>query len=288
VTANVLIGLREGLEAALLVGILVAYLVKSGHRDRLPAVWAGVATAVALSVGVGAVLTFTSGRLSFEAQEAFGGVTSLVAVAFVTWMVFWMQRAARTLKDDLHGQLDTALGVGTFALAATAFLAVGREGIETALFLWSAIQATGSTTSPLLGALTGLGLAVVLGWLLYRRAVTINLARFFRWTGVALVVVAAGVLAYGVHDLQEAAILPGLASHPFDVSGTIAPSSWVGTVLKGAFNFNPTPSWLEFLAWSTYLAVVLPLFVWRMQAGQQPVPAASSSSLPTPAVPRSH
>lgn len=280
-TANFLIGLREGLEAALVVGILVAYLVRTDNRERLAALWLGVGAAVALSLGVGALLTFTSNSLSFEAQETFGGVASIVAVGFVTWMVFWMQRTARHLKGDLHGRLDAALALGTVAIAATAFIAVGREGIETALFLWAAVQATGSSTQPLAGASIGLVVAAFLGWLVYRRAVSIDLAKFFSWTGAALVVVAAGVLAYGVHDLQEAAILPGLNNHPFDISATIPPSSWIGTLLKGSINFNPTPSWLELLAWSGYLLVVVPLFVRgfgpRRDTGQSPTPADGAS-----------
>lgn len=281
-TANFLIGLREGLEAALVVGILVAYLVRTGRSDRLPAVWTGVGVAIATSLGVGALLTFTSSRLSFEAQEAFGGFASLVAVAFVTWMVFWMQRTARHLKSELHGRLEAALQLGYFALAATAFIAVGREGIETALFLWAAVQATGSTSQPLIGATLGLLTAVVLGWLVYRRAVRINLARFFTWTGAGLVVVAAGVLAYGIHDLQEAALLPGLNSHPFDISSIVPPTSWYGTVLKGTFNFTPNPSWLEFGAWAAYLAVVLPLFLRGLgdRPSKVPTPKPAGSAVP--------
>lgn len=278
--ANFLIGLREGLEAALVVGILVAYLVKTGNRDRLAPLWAGVGAAVGASLGVGALLTFTSSRLSFEAQEAFGGFASLVAVAFVTWMVFWMQRTARHLKAELQGRLDSALQMGSLALAATAFVAVGREGIETALFLWAAVQATGSTSQPLVGGTLGLVVAVALGWLVYRRAVAIDLAKFFTWTGAALVVVAAGVLAYGIHDLQEASILPGLNSHPFDIAATIPPSSWYGTLLKGSINFNPTPSWLEFLGWLTYLSIVLPLFFLGLRERSRAVAPSAPSPAP--------
>jgi high-affinity iron transporter len=201
VIATYLIGLREGLEAALVVSILVAYLVKAGRRDRLAPGWLGVLAAVALSLLFGALLTFTSSRLGFESQEAFGGSPSVVAVGFVTWMVFWVRRTARSLSGELRGRLQTALAMGTGALVPTAFLAVGREGLETALFIWSAVQATGQTTAPVLGAALGLASAVVLGHLFYRGAARIDLAAFFRWTGLLLVVVAAVVLAYGVHDL---------------------------------------------------------------------------------------
>ncbi|GHB67739.1 iron transporter [Streptomyces viridiviolaceus] len=259
--ANYLIGLREGLEASLVVCILVAYLVKTGNRSKVPPIWLGVGIAVALSMGVGAVLQFGSTQLTFEAQEILGGCLSIVAVALVTWMVFWMRRTARHLKAELHGKLDQALAIGTGALMATAFLAVGREGLETALFVWSAVQATDDGVRPLVGAVLGLLTAVVLGWLFYRGALRINLAKFFTWTGAMLVVVAAGVLAYGIHDLQEASILPGLDNRLFDISATIPPDSWYGALLKGIFNFQPDPSVLQATFWALYLTPVLLLFL---------------------------
>jgi high-affinity iron transporter len=274
VFANYLIGLREGLEAALVVSILVAYLVKSGRRDRLGPVWCGVAVALALSLAFGALLTFTSSQLSFRAQEAFGGTLSIIAVGFVTWMVFWMRRTARSLSTELRGRMDAALAMGTGALVLTAFLAVGREGLETALFIWSAVQATGQNTQPVVGAALGLATAVVLGYLFYRGALTINLATFFRWTGAVLIVVAAGVLAYGVHDLQEAGILPGLNSLAFDVSGTVPPDSWYGTLLRGTVNFTPATTWLQAVAWVAY---VVPVFVLFLRPTKQPVPAPAAS-----------
>jgi high-affinity iron transporter len=287
VLANFLIGLREGLEAALVVGILVAYLVRTGNRHRLAPLWVGVGSAVGLSLVVGALLTFTSGLLpSFQAQEAFGGFMSLIAVAFVTWMVFWMRRTARHIKGELQGRLDVALSMGAGALVATAFIAVAREGLETALFVWSAVQAAapagGSTVQPIIGAILGLLTAVVLGWLVYKRSVNLNLATFFRFTGAALIVVAAGVAAYAIHDLQEAKILPGLNSLAFDVSATISPSSWVGTLLKGIFNFSPRTSWLEAIAWLSYVVPTMALF-FRPQRSSGPSPAPASSDRRTPA-----
>ena len=274
-----LIGLREGLEASLVVGILVAYLVKSGNGHRLRPLWGGIAAAITLSLGFGALLQFTSAELSFKAQEAFGGFASLLAVAFVTWMVFWMRRTARFLKTELHGRLDAALTLGPLALALTAFVAVGREGLETALFLWSAVQSTNETATPITGAVLGLATAVVLGYLLYKRAVTLNLKTFFTWTGAGLVVVAAGVLSYGVHDLQEAGILPGLNTLAFDVSTTIPPSSWYGTLLKGIFNFSPKTSVLEAVAWVAYVVPVLYLFFRPAPAPAAPAPARQTASV---------
>src|SRR3954469_6748443 len=274
-----LIGLREGLEASLVVGIVVAYLVQAGHRDRLAPVWGGVLSAIAISLGFGALLQYTSAQMSFQAQEAFGGFASIVAVAFVTWMVFWMRRTARFLKKEIHGKLDAALLLGPLALALTAFIAVGREGLETALFLWSAVESTGETTNPVIGATLGLAAAVVIGYLLYKRAVTLNLKTFFTWTGAALIVVAAGVLSYGVHDLQEAGVLPGLNTLAFDVSGTIAPSSWYGTLLKGVFNFSPRTTVLEALVWVAYVVPVMVVF-FLPQRAPAPVPAAQRTDVP--------
>jgi high-affinity iron transporter len=273
--ANYLIGLREGLEASLVVGILIAYLVKTGHRDRLPQIWIGVGTAIALSLAFGALLSFTSASLSFEDQEAFGGYTSIIAVAFVTWMIFWMRRTARFLKSEIEGKLASALTMGSVAMVGAAFICVGREGLETSVFLWAAVQSTGRTTSPLVGAGLGLLTAAALGWLFYRQAIRINLAKFFKYTGIGLVIVAAGVLAYAIHDLQEGGVLGGLNNTVFDISSTIPIDSWYGTVLKGTFNFNPAPTTFEFVVWLAYLIPVLTLFLWPqhvpVKAGKDPV-----------------
>ena len=279
--ANFLIGLREGLEAALIVSILVAYLVKSGHADGLRSIWLGVSLAIAASLGFGAILTFTSNRLSFEGQELFGGTLSIIAVAFVTWMVFWMRRTARTLSRELRASLDTALTISGTALAVTAFIAVGREGLETSLFLWSATQAAGETTRPLLGATLGLITAAVLGYLFYKGALRINLSKFFTWTGAALLVVAAGVLAYGIHDLQEARVLPGLNNLAFDVSAAVPPDSWYGVLLRGTINFTPATTWLQAIAWLAYLVPTAILF-FRSPRGSE-LPASQDSKQAVPA-----
>ncbi|MEW2218947.1 iron uptake transporter permease EfeU [Streptomyces sp. NPDC006990] len=275
---NYLIGLREGLEASLVVCILVAYLVKTGRRDALRPVWLGIAAACAISLGFGAALEFGSQELTFEAQEALGGSLSILAVGLVTWMVFWMRRTARHLKSELHGKLDAALQMGTGALVATALLAVGREGLETALFVWASVRASGEgSTTPLAGVLLGLATAVVLGWLFYRGALRINLARFFTWTGAMLVVVAAGVLAYGVHDLQEARFLGGLSTKAFDISSAVPPDSWYGTLLKGVFNFQPDPTVLQLVVWVLYLGVTMTFFLAprRDASARKPSPTAA-------------
>ncbi|MBX3087045.1 MAG: FTR1 family protein [Cryobacterium sp.] len=277
--ANFLIGLREGLEASLVVGILVAYLVKLRRPDVLPRLWLGVGLAVALSLGIGALLTFGAYGLSFEAQEAIGGSLSIVATALVTWMLFWMLKTAHSMGRTLRDDVDQHLSGSGWGIVLVAFLAVGREGIETALFLWAAVQATGQTTLPLLGASLGILCAVVLGWLIYRGVVRINLGKFFAWTGGFLIIVAAGVLAYGVHDLQEAGILPGLHSLAFDVSGAVPPDSWYGTLLKGTVNFSPATTWLEALTWVAYTIPVLVLFV-RVLRKQHQESAPATAEVP--------
>lgn len=258
---NALIGLREGLEASLVVAILVAFLVKTDRRAELPRVWVGVGIAVAVSVGVTLALTLAQQALTFEAQETLGGSLSIVAVGFVTWMIFWMRAHGRTLSAEIEGRLDSAISMGPLAVVVVAALAVGREGLETAVFFFAAAQAAGQTTGPLVGFLTGIAIAVVLAYLIYRGALRINLGRFFTVTGFLLVFVAAGILAYGVHDLQEAGILPGLNTLAFDVSAAVPPDSWYGTLLKGVFNFSPRTTVVEAVVWVLYVAVVLTLFL---------------------------
>ena len=276
---NFLIGLREGLEAALVVGILIAYVIKIGRTDVLPRIWTGVAIAILLSLGLGALLTFGTYGLSFEAQELIGGSLSIVATGFVTWMIFWMLRAARGLSKELRSEVDSHLSGAGWGLVLVAFLSVGREGIETALIIWAAVRSTGETVEPLIFAVAGILVAVVLGYLIYRGVVRINLTRFFTITGAFLIIVAGGVLAYGVHDLQEAGVLPGLNSLAFDLSAAIPPSSPQGTLLKGIFNFSPATTWLELAAWVAYVGTVMTIFVIsvvRHNRKSQPVAPAVS------------
>jgi len=289
VLANFLIGLREGLEAALVVSILVAYLVKTDRRHLLPRIWLGVALAVGLSVAITLGLGVQSRQFTFKTQELIGGTLSIVAVCFVTWMIFWMARAARTIGTQLRGSIDAAAEGKRWSLTLIAFLAVGREGLETALILWTSTRAAigrdiapsaEQTAEPLLAGLAGILTAVVIGYLVYRGALTINLSKFFTWTGAFLILVAAGVLAYGVHDLQEADFLPGLNNLAFDVSETVDPSSWYGTLLKGIFNFSPASTKLEVAVWATYVVVVGLLFLRsvRRRAVVAPPPAPAAVS----------
>ncbi|WP_030507068.1 iron uptake transporter permease EfeU [Microbispora rosea] len=276
--ASYLIGLREGLEATLVVSILVAFLVKSDRRERLPMVWAGVGAAVLLSVGFGALLTFTAAHLATQQQEMFDAVTSLAATVFVTFMVFWMRTAARKMSGELREKMGAALELGSTAVVVVAFLSVAREGLETTLLWFAAVQGATSSASPLIGITLGLLTSVALGWGLYRSALRINLTKFFTWTGLLLILVAAGIFKYGVHDLQESGLVPGLSTYAFDISGVLDPSAWYSTLLSGMFNITPQPSVLEAVAWVVYLVPVLILFL--RPAAKTPARPASKSPQP--------
>ncbi|MFF5171626.1 iron uptake transporter permease EfeU [Micromonospora sp. NPDC000089] len=288
--ATYLIGLREGLEATLVVSILVAFLVKSQRRDRLPQVWAGVGLAVALSVLFGWLIEYTSTSLlaRSEDRELFEAVTSVAAVVFVTWMIFWMRRAARTIAGELRGKLTDALAVGSIAVAGMSFLAVIREGLETALIFYSAAQsaAGGAGQGPLLALIGGIATSVAIGFLLYRSALRINLSRFFTWTGALLILVAAGILKYGVHDFQEAGVLPGLNDRAFDITSTLDPSTWYASLLAGMFNITPAPTVLEMIAWVAYAVPVMLLFLRKPATPAKPAqPTAPVPTAPAPTAP---
>jgi len=279
--ANYLIGLREGLEASLVVSILATFLVKSGHRDRLRYLWVGVGAALAAAVAGWALLQFITALTarSFTAQETIGGVMSILAVGFVTWMIFWMRKASRSLKKELTDRLERALQVGPGAVVLLAFLAVFREGIESAFIVYAS-AATSTSAVPFVGVLLGMATSVLLGIGIYRGAVRINLGTFFTWTGALLILVAAGIFAYGLHDLQEAGILPGLQTIAFDISHIVPPDSWYGVLLKGIFNFNPAPTVIEMTAWLLYLVPVLAIYLRpvKRKASPPPVVAEVASS----------
>lgn len=302
--ASFLIGLREGLEAALIVGILVAFVHKRGRSDVLAKIWWGVGLSIAIAASLGAVFTFGAYGLSFESQEIIGGAMSLLAVAMVTWMVFWMLKAGHRMKAELEANAAGALAVGTgWAIAWIAFLSVGREGLETTLMLWGwALQ-----PEALLGALVGILAAVAIGYAVFRGMVRLNFGTFFTYTGAFLIIVAAGILAYGIHDLQEAAVLPGpFSGHPitptdlrtgevlvgltdgpfwmaafpfgwaFDLTAVIDPTGVWATLAKGTIGFAPRMSWLEVTAWAVYLLVVIPRFFAALRRNRQARPATTA------------
>src|SRR5262245_58870266 len=229
-----------------------------------------------------AVLRFSTRELSSRAQEAAEGLLSVLAVGLVTGMVFWMRRAAAGLSAHLRGEVERAVMVGAGALTVTAFLAVGREGLETTLFLWTAARASGTTAAPMAGAALGLAAAVTLCWLLYRQAVRLNVGVFFSRTAIALIVIAAGVLAHGLGDLQEAGLLPGQRWIAFDLTAHVDPGSWWVALITGATELSPRMTVLQVVAWIVYLAVVIPLFV---RAGRPAAAAAPAAPAPASAAP---
>lgn len=260
----------------------------------------GVGAAVLLSLVIGAVLTFGSYMLTFEAMEIIGGTMSLLAVALVTWMIFWMQKAGRTLKKSLEGEIDRALTAdgsrALWGIVVIGFVSVAREGIETTLLLWSMVQSFGQAPLALLGALLGITAAVALGWLIARGMLRLDLRIFFTWTGALLIIVAAGVLAYGIHDLQEARVLPGpfatgWSGFPFgwafDVTATIPPGSPVAAILQATVGFMPQMTWLQVIGWVAYVVIVGAIFLAKSLAHRPPrstaaaVVSAPSDSLAT-------
>jgi len=259
--AGLLIGLREGLEASLIVGILIAYLVKIDLRSRIKSIWTGVISAVVFSVVLGIGVGLTSESLSEFAEKFFAGTMSFIAVGFVTGMIFWMRAASKGLAKNLRTQVDGALiGGGAFGLAALSFAAVAREGVETAIFLWAAAQNSGSLPT-LVGGFTGIAISIFLGYLIYLGAVKLNLSVFFRITGLLLMVVAAGVLTYGIHEFQELGWLPGINLIAYDFSNSIDPAGFVATLLKGLLSLRTSMSWLELFAYVSYIVIVASIFL---------------------------
>ncbi len=276
--AAFIIALREGIEAALIVSIILAYLTQLGRRDRAHLVWWGTGLAVAVSLAVGGAIFLLGAEFEGAAEQIFEGLVTLTAVGVLTWMIFWMRRQGARIRSELQEKVDTALVTGGLALAALAFTAVLREGVETALFLFAAARGTAVASvgigGQLLGALLGLTVAIALGALLYRGGIRMNLRSFFRVTGALLVVVAAGLFAYAVHELQEAGWLPMLAATAFDVSASLPDDAGVGAVLRGLVGYNADPTILEVVAWGAYLVVVGFLFL-RPHAVAVPVTETS-------------
>lgn len=270
--ANLLIALREGFEAALIVGIIAAYLVRSGRRDLLVRMWLGVVLATCLPLGLGAVLTWGPKGLTFQAQEIIGGSLSLLAVVMVTWMVFWMGKHARRLKSSLESDLDQALAGSGWGVVWIAILSVGREGLETALFIWATVKSSvdNRVAATSAGVIVGLVLAAVLGWVVYKGAVRINMRLFFALTGYFLILVAAGVVSYAVADFQEASLLPGIMNHAWDVSAWLpsqtSPLHWLYILAKAMFQVEVAPTVLQVVAWWLYALPTLILFTRQVRA----------------------
>jgi high-affinity iron transporter len=256
--SNYLIGLREGIEAALVVSILLTYLVRTNRHSLIRFVWYGVGSALVVSILIAVGLETISSELSETLEPIFAGFVSFIAVGFVTWMIFWMKRSAKTISSDLRNQLDNAaVSGGAIAVAAMAFVAVLREGAETAIFFWAAAHATGNSVASVVGLVLGLGTAVIVGWIFYRSTSTINLSKFFKVTSILLVFVAAGVLSYGIHEFQEVGWLPGEDNVLLDLSGVLVEGTFFATLVAGLFNLKPTTTTLQVIGYVSYSVTVL-------------------------------
>ena len=269
--ASFLITLREGLEAALIVGIVLSVLRKLGQSDRSRPVWLGVAVAVLVSVVAGLTLNALGVAFEGRGEEIFEGVAMLLAAAVLSWMIFWMQRQGRQEQADLELDVRRAVRTGSaWALFSLAFVAVVREGIETVLFLTAAsFSATPAQTQ--IGGALGLAVALVLGWLIFVAGKQLNVRAFFRTTSVLLILFAAGLLAHGVHELQEAALLPILVEHVYDINPVLDENGAVGVFLKALFGYNGNPSLLEGIAYVIYLGVVGIATWWGEKRPLRPV-----------------
>ena len=278
-TSGLLTGLREGVEAALIVSIVLAYLARTGRGDHAARVWLGTGLAAVLSLVVGIVIFNTIGALEEPYEQIFEGTTLLIAAAVVTWMLFWMRRQAASVKGELQAAVDRAVASGaTWGLAVLAFVAVIREGLETSIFLVG--QATSDRADAiwvLVGATVGLAIAAVIGYGFYHGSRRLNLASFFRWTGIALVFIAAGLLSHGIGEFVE---IGALGSGPwtataFDISGVLSDEEGVGAFLRAIFGYSAAPAVLTFVAHVVYLVTVLALYLRPIQ---RPTPTAPTAA----------
>jgi high-affinity iron transporter len=276
---TLVITLREGLEAALIVGIVAAFLVREGRRDALRAMWIGVAVAIVLCIGVAAALRIGGESLPQREQEGLETIVGLIAVAMITYMVVWMRRHSRELKHSLEGSAAQALAAGSaMALAGMAFLAVLREGFETSVFLLAVFQDTSDPATAGAGAVLGLLIALVLGAAIYRGGVRINLSRFFRLTGIVLVLVAAGLLATSLHTAHEAGWFNGLQAEAVDLSWLVKPGTVVGSLLTGMLGLQPSPTVGEATAYLLYAIPMGAYVLWPQRRPTAPVAARAAAA----------
>jgi high-affinity iron transporter len=273
VLATFVIGLREGLEAALIVGIVAAFVRKRGRPDLLNRVWWGVAIAVSLCVAAAVTLQVLSANLPQQQQEALETIVGFAAVAMVSYMVIWMQRHARDMRGQLEAAAEQALANGSgWALVAMAFLAVLREGLETAVFLLATFQASENAWLASLGAFLGIGAATVIGFGLFRGALRIDLARFFRATSVVLVLVAAGLVMTSLHTAHEATWLNAGQQQVLNLSWLVQPGSIQAAVLTGMLGIQPRPTLVEAVGWLVFVLVGLSFVLWPARSSSRPTP----------------
>ena len=257
-----LLSLREGIEAALIIGIVIGTLQKINRTDLVKTVWVGAACAAAVSFLVAIILNKVGTSLEGEAEEIFEGLTMLVAAGVLTWMIFWMSRQARQLRSELESGVRRAVSLaGHGALFLLAFAAVVREGIELALFL-TATTMTSSAQAVVIGSLLGLGTAILLGWSLFTSIVRLDLRRFFQVTGFLLILFAAGLVAHGVHEFNELGWIPPIIEHIWDINLLLDENSSFGQLLTALFGYNADPSLSEMLAYIGYFVVILSGLRW--------------------------
>jgi high-affinity iron transporter len=289
-TSGLLTGLREGVEAALIVSIILSYLARTGNREQFGRIWAGTAAAVAVSFVAGLALFVTVGELPAPYEQMFEGLAMVLAAAVVTWMLFWMRRQSASVKGELQAAVDRALGEGTvFGLVVLAFTAVIREGLETSLFLvGQATSAQAGAPSVLVGAIAGLGIAALLGVGFYRGARLIDLRSFFRWTGIALIFIAAGLLSHAIHEFIEIGWIQVGTATVFDISRVLpheaidgAPGGvalLIGQLLRALLGYTSQPEVVTLGTWAVYIGVVLTLFLRPVAPrAARPAPAAEQS-----------
>ena len=282
--SGLLIGLREGVEAALIVAIVLAYLHRTGNGGQSGKVWIGASIAVVLSAILGIAIYSTVGAFEEPYEQIFEATTLLLAAAVVTWMLFWMRRQSAGIRGELQSSVDKALVAGgAWGLALLAFAAVIREGIETALFLaGQATSAASGASSILAGAIVGLLIASVIGYGFYRGSRRVNLAVFFKWTGIALIFIAAGLLSHAVHEFIEIGALGSgpLTQPAFDISGVLSHDDGLGSILRALFGYSANPEWLTLIVHVGYIVIVLALYLRPLPprpAPSQPAPQASNS-----------
>jgi high-affinity iron transporter len=257
VLPSFLLALREGIEAALIIGIVIGALRKINRPDLSKAVWAGCACAIIVSLLAAIILNFVGASLEGTAEEVYEGIAMLVAAGVLTWMIFWMSRQARHLRSDLESDVRRAvLQAGQGALFLLAFTAVVREGIELALFLTASAMAS-SAQATVIGALLGLGIAILLGWLLFTGILRLDLRLFFQVTGVLLILFAAGLVAHAVHEFNELGWIPPIIEHLWDLNPLLDERSLVGQLLTALFGYNANPSLTEILAYTGYFAAII-------------------------------
>jgi len=275
------IGLREGLEAALIVGIVAAFLGQQGRRDALRQVWLGTGVAVLICVAVAIALQVISHDLPERQQEGLETVVGALAVVMVTYMIMFMRKHARGMKKELEGAAASALASGSSrALVIMAFLAVLREGFETAVFLLATFNASGNASTSWIGAVIGILLAAAIGYGIYKGGVRLNLARFFRITGLVLVVVAAGLVMTAFHTANEAGWLTAGQAQAFDLSWLVRPGTPLSSLLTGVLGIQPFPSWIEVIAWLVYLVPMLLIVAWPARRRTPPRAVTPAPDLP--------